>query len=378
MRVLLMPASYPPELGGVQTVSAALATYLHDGGHAVRVLTNRYPRTLPSSEVLDKVPVDRLPFLAPARRQLRAHRPDLFLAALYCYPAAARRLHRIVREFEPDVINVHFPVAMNSFVLRLRRHHPTRLVVSLHGDDVLGFGRRTPAEQRAFVAILRAADHLTACSAFLLDQARSIEPSIDAKSEVIHNGVDLMRFASPSGPVRRRRYVLSYGRQTFDKGCDLLIDAFTVVAPRFPDVDLLLAGDGVERSRLEQQAIDRGLTGRVTFYGRASPAQVVELLDDCELAVFPRRSEPFGIVALEAMAAGKAVLATSVGGLPEILPHPPNRLVEPTSEALAGALTDWLARPEDLRAAGIANRHNAAGYTWERALTSFERALAVR
>ncbi len=375
MRVLLLPSSYPPVLGGVQTVSAALASHLSAQGHMVRVLTNRYPRNLPPSEVLDGVSIDRFLFLIPALSQLRARRPDLFLAALYYFPTVSRGLDQIMRDFKPDVINVHFPLPMNPFVLRLRRRYPFRLVVSLHGDDVLGFTRRTPAERRTFVAILRAADRITVCSAYLLDQATQIEPSIAAKSEVVYNGVDLARFAEVPIYSARRRYILSYGRLTFQKGCDLLIDAFANVASQFPDIDLLLAGEGEERVKLELQAVDRGLTGRITFFGRATPAQVVELLNGAEFAVFPRRSEPFGIVALEAMAAGKAVLATRVGGLPEILAEPPNLLVEPSHEALTGALTAWLTRLDAIKAAGVQNRASAAAYTWDRALSQFERAL---
>lgn len=88
-----------------------------------------------------------------------------------------------------------------------------------------------------------------------------------------------------------------------------------------------MAGDGELQQALRAQAAQLGVHDRVYFLGRATPEQVVQLLNGAQFVVLPSRSEPFGIAAVEAMAAGKAVLATRVGGFPEVLPVPPNQLV---------------------------------------------------
>src|SRR5262245_14940853 len=97
MKVLLLPSSYVPVLGGLQTVAHELARQLLAQGHEVRVVTNRYPRRLPASETVDGVPVERWSFLRPAWGQLRHGRPDLFLASLYYYPTVRTRLARLLR-----------------------------------------------------------------------------------------------------------------------------------------------------------------------------------------------------------------------------------------------------------------------------------------
>src|SRR5215470_14146655 len=120
MRILLVPSTYPPVLGGVQTVTHNLAKHLLQRGHEVQVVTNRYPRSLPAQETLDGISVRRLLFLLPDLDSLRRRRADLFLASFYFYPLSLWRLRSLMRSFRPDVVNVHFPAQQTQFVLALR------------------------------------------------------------------------------------------------------------------------------------------------------------------------------------------------------------------------------------------------------------------
>src|SRR5690606_37416515 len=97
-------------------------------------------------------------------------------------------------------------------------------------------------------------------------------------------------------------------------------------------IDLLIAGDGEEKESLISKTQKLGLAGNIHFVGRASSDQVVQLLNGCRFVVVPSRQEPFGIVALEAMAARKPLLATAVGGLVELLEPTSACLVQPTVE----------------------------------------------
>jgi len=387
MRILLISSSYPPVLGGLQTVAHTLAQLLIRRGHDVVVVTNRYPRSLPAKEVLDGVPVRRLLFLYPRLRYFQARRPDLFLAGFYFFPLSLFHLSQLVKAFKPDVVNVHYPDSQNLFVLWLRRRYPFRLVVSLHGYEVEGFDRATSWDRRLLQQLLQEADVVTACSQYLLDRATSIEPSGAAKGRAIHNGIDPARFEDCTPHRHPRPYILAYGRLTYQKGFDLLLQAFRQVAPFHPKVDLIIAGNGEERTALETLCRQLGLNDRVAFYGRATPQEVVALLNGSEFVVVPSRWEPFGIVALEAMAAGKPVLATRVGGLPEFLADggrwtmddgPWTRedrhgtmLVEPTVEGLVTGLAEWLKRRDEVKALGEQNRERAAEHTWEQVVERY-------
>ncbi len=373
MRILLLSASYPPVLGGLQTVAHTLAQYVLERGHSVHVVTNRYPRSLPHGEIMDGVPVERLLFLWSEWRYLHQRRADLFLASWYYGPATLLRLVARMRSFRPDVVNVHFPDAQTPYVLWLRRHFRFRLVVSLHGDEVLRWTkdtqRGTKDEQRLrrLRTILREADAVTACSGWLLGKAEALEPSVARKGHVIHNGVDLARFEDRKRHPHPRPYILAYGRLSSVKGFDLLIDAFAQVQFVNPNLDLILAGTGEELNALRDRVHQLGLTQRIHFFGRATPEEVVQLLNGSCFVVVPSREETFGIVALEALAAGKPVLATRVGGLSEFLGQDEGTLlVEPNVEGLTNGLQTWLTYiDEAVTMPGERNRALAARYAQE-------------
>lgn len=409
MRILLMPAAYAPVLGGLETAAHALARHLTAQGHEAMVLTNRYPRTLKALETIDGIQVRRKLFLRPCLADLRNRRLDLWLASLYYYPATLRYVQRLVDAFCPDVVNVHFPDAQIPFVSRLRRKRAFKLVVSLHGHEILrwfgaengraGDGRlAASAANRALQElrmILKGADAVTACSRYLLDKAIALEPAVAGKGHVIHNGIDLERFEDKTPFAHPRPYVLAFGRLTYKKGFDLLLRAFARVAPAHPEVDLIVAGEGEEREALRAARRDLGLEGRVLFPGRADSAEVVRLLNGCLFVVVPSRSEPFGLTALEALAAGKPVLATRVGGMPEFLgeeeslkPRGENRLpqvrgpaatsfstptteagqrtmlVEPTAAALSEGLRRWLALRAEFASHQEPDRCWPSCHTW--------------
>lgn len=409
MRILIAPHSYPPVLGGLQTVAHAVARQLLRRGHEVQVATNRYPRRLAPRDVQDGVPVRRWIFMKPTMNQLRGRRPDLFLASLYCHPASLMRFQRLVRSFRPEVVNVHFPDGQIAAVLQARRSFSFRLVVSLHGHDVERFerearrgdARRSPYDRTALSDLLRKADAVTACSQNLLDKAARFEPSVAGKGVAIPNGVDPDRFADKVKHSHPRPYLFACGRLNRTKGFDLLLEAFSLAAADGPPVDLIVAGDGEERAALQVQSERLGLAERVRFLGRATPEQVVQLLNGCSFVVIPSRSETFGIVALESLAAGKPILATRVGGLCQLLAEfnaaaaarrrkkegeatlavgereAAVMMVEPDVGDLAGGLRNWLSRRCSPTVDASDRAHVLEQYSWDRVAQRYEEALAA-
>ena len=416
MRVLLIASSYAPLAGGVQTVTHDLARHLIRKGHKVQVVTNHYPRSLPVKETIDGVAVERLLFLTPDLDSLLQKRPDLFLASLFVYPYNLRRLRAIMHRFRPHIVNVHFPDHQIPFVLALRDEFDGRLIVSLHGHDIervvmdhaVQNGSRLSRSGRwcyrrsltKLRSILIEADAVTACSQYLLDKAIKVEPSIAGKGRAIHNGIDLTRFRNKTTHVLGRPYILALGRLVRVKGFDMLLDAFARTESE--ETDLIIAGDGEERRALENQTRQLKLEKRVHFFGSATPEEAVCLLNGCRFVVIPSRLESFGIVALEAMAAGKPVLATRVGGLPELLAEVQRQvgdglgpsssavqvskgegddvisqfatLVEPNREALAKGLSKLL--HSFLHGNSFA-KPRVERYSWERVVNDYEAVMAV-
>ena len=312
--------------------------------------------------MIDGIPVQRWLFLRPSAESLRRGRLDLSAAFLYFYPATLLRLRRLLQTFKPDVVNLHFPDCQISYVLWARKRFAFRLVVSLHGDEIEHW-TPTKLHPRGGLTrlrrILREADAVTACSRYLMFQAIKVESSIAQKAHVIQNGLDRERFYDQSCYRHTRPYVLAYGRLVYKKGFDLLLQAFAQIAHRHPGLDLIIAGEGEEKEQLHTLSMQCGIGDRVYFYGRASQEEIVRLLNGCRLAAVPSRQEPFGIAALEANAAGRPLLATRVGGLPEAAERGDAvNLVSPTVEGIAAGLNEALSSGID---AAIGNRRNGHG-----------------
>jgi 1,4-alpha-glucan branching enzyme len=192
------------------------------------------------------------------------------------------------------------------------------------------------------------------------------------RGTVVHNGVGLEAFESGPGWIHTAPYFLGIGRIVAQKGFYELIKAYA--ASGVTEVDLLLAGDGPDMERLCRLRDQLGLCGKVHFLGRAGRPAVHSLMRGATGVVVPSLLEPFGIVSLEAMAAGKALLASSVGGIPEVVPRGNGvRLVPPGDvDALAEGLC-WLKSGASGDCAEALRRH-AMRFVWPRIA---ERYLAV-
>lgn len=319
MRNFIIASRYFPHRGGVETVVNQVSVQLVQSGHSVAIVTSRYPRTLPRRETLDGIPVTRLFFLYPQLAYLKTGRLDLWVAGVVFFPWTLLQLALLLRAYKPDVVNLHYLGAPGLFVWILHRLFRFRLVVSLHGGDVDGEPYRSRFNRWLFRAVLARADAITACSRALLDQAMQLAPDIEPKTRVIHNGVDTELFATAEPYSHPRPYILAVGQLLRHKGFADLIAAYAQAQRDLAGFDVLIAGNGPERQSLEMQAVTEKLNGRIHFLGAVGRERVASLMRGAAAIVISSRREPFGIVALEAMASGRPIIATPVGGLVEAL-----------------------------------------------------------
>jgi glycosyltransferase involved in cell wall biosynthesis len=382
VRILLVTGRYYPHRGGLETVVHNLAREFNRTGHDVMIVTNRYPRTLPAAEVIDGIQVQRMQFLYPQMRFLREKRLDLLMASLWFVIFTSWTLLLAIRQFKPDVINLHYVGAPGFFLSMLHSFWRFPWVVSLHGGDVDGEPRLSRQGKRLFERVTRRADVITACSRDLARQAEALSPAVEKKLRVIHNGVDARRFATAPRYRHDQPYVAAVGQLASHKGFDLLVDAFANVAGAHGGVDLIIAGDGECRKELIAQVQERKLSERVHFLGRVDEPTVASIMAGSLFVAVPSKREPFGIVALEAMAAGRPVLATPVGGIPEFLPNGVNRQVKPDRESWTAALSDLLDKSQGGRLEGEANKAVAERFNWRevagRYLDAYAAAMAAQ
>lgn len=359
-RVALVPSAFHPSLGGVEELTGQLALELGRRGVSTVICTNRWPRNLPESELWKGIPLHRLPFRMP----MGGLRSSLSFAL--SHKRVLERMISLLRAQNVQVIHVQcvstnaWYAAQAALVLRVP------LVVSMQGErtlDACGVYQRHPIFNRILLRVLSEASHVTGCSRAVLRDASSYSGILSPnRASVLYNGVGDDCFTAGSKWSHPRRYLLAYGRLVPQKGFACLLRAFACAGLK--ETDLILAGDGPEMSELQRLAQDLQVRERVLFPGRAERPVVAELLRGAHGVVVPSLREPMGIVTLEAMAAGRPLLASGVDGITEVAPAGEDvRHVPPGDvDALKNGLR-WL----DQRPCGfesLANKKHALNFSW--------------
>jgi glycosyltransferase involved in cell wall biosynthesis len=255
------------------------------------------------------------------------------------YLRLARATRAASRRLKPDVVYAHFLVP-TGLIGALAGGAP--LVVTAHGRDVRNVGW-LPGIGAATRFVARRAVAIIAVSDYLRRELEAKVPEARGKTEVVDSGVDLERFMVQPGPAGPPRY-LCVGSLIQRKNVLRLASAFE----RLGEGTLTFVGDGPLRGQLEgRPGIE--LTGALP-YDRI-PAQIAAAHVVCQ----PSLIEPFGQAVLEAMACGRSVVATRIGGPPEFVPSEAGMLVDPVDEdALVEALRSAAALPCPNRAARAA------------------------
>lgn len=363
MNVALFASAFHPHIGGVEELVRQLAHTYRRKGHGAIVVTNRWPPTLPEFEEFEGIPVYRFAMRTPGG-SLRERAKYQFHRA-----ATERRMLDVLRRYAVDLIHVQCVSANGYYAQVARRALRLPLVVTAQGERTMDAGRiyqRSAYMNRMLCALLAEADHITACSRHTLDDLETwYGQPFGARAGVVYNGIDLSSFERASPYPHPRPYLLGIGRHVPQKGFDVLLQAFAQASQT--SHDLLLAGDGPERPTLERLSADLGLGERVRFIGRADRPMAVSLFAGCSFFVLPSRQEPQGIVNLEAMAAGKAILASRVGGVPEIVQDGKTGLLFPAgdADALAEAIERLTADAALRQRLGAAGRERAQAFDWD-------------
>ena len=285
-------------------------------------------------------------FVAQLERALSERGHEIELAVLDSRTGGKRRYATLAvgtlqaaRRFRPDVVYAHFLVP-SGLIGALASRAP--LVVTAHGRDVRNVGsirgmatltRRTVARAAAVIAV----------SDYLRRELEAKVPEARGKTEVIDSGVDLERFRVEPAPADGPRF-LCLGALSERKNVVRLADAFAQVG----DGTLTFVGDGPLRPRLEGRA-------NVELAGAVGHDEIPKRIAQSHVVCQPSLIEPFGQAVLEAMACGRSVVATRIGGPPEFVPPDAGVLVDPLDvEALAHALRQAAALPSPNQAARAA------------------------
>jgi glycogen(starch) synthase len=391
MRILQVAWEFPPVIeGGLGRHVAKLSAGLAAAGHEVHVLT----RGPVASEEVDGVHVHRVE-IPPFTRDM-----DAFMAWVDELNARlAARGAELLEANHFDLIHSH-DWMVSAAGQELAAAVPAPWLVTVHATE---FGRHngwvhTHPQREIHLTerrMVRATGHVICCSEYMAGHVRRVFGVADSHVSAIPNGVDPVELIPAPGTdlaaVRAtyarpdERLVLMVGRLVYEKGFQVALDALATLAAGpsareggsperaarpggLPRIRFVLAGTGTAEADLHAQAAALGLSADGAFLGRVDDDLLHALYAVADVCVVPSLYEPFGIVPLEAMAAGCPVVVSDTGGLREVIATRNERpaVVVPPDDpaALAAGLAAVLGdagRREAMRRAG---RAHAAGFDW--------------
>jgi glycogen(starch) synthase len=335
MHVLMLSWEYPPVvIGGLGRHVPALAGRLAAQGHDVVVLSrqpdNTDAVTHPSTdEVIDGVRVVRVAEDPPHLEFAR----DLVAWTLGMGHAMVRAGLALVRGWRPDVVHAHdWLVAHAAIALAADAGVP--LIATIHATEAgrhSGWLSDTLNQQVHSVEwwLANAADEVITCSSAMRAEVAQLFDLDTEAITVLHNGIEPHRWRRVRRAdlqAARSRHapdgaplLLFFGRLEWEKGVQDLLAALPRIRATHPGARLVIAGEGRHAAPLVEQARRLRVRRAVHFSGHLPDSELAALLAAADAVVLPSRYEPFGLVALEAAAAGAPLVASTVGGLGEVV-----------------------------------------------------------
>jgi L-malate glycosyltransferase len=294
-------------------------------------------------------------------------------ATIYPYSGSSYYVFRApqaalaARAFKPNILHVHYAYGFGLWGL-LSRIHP--MIVSVWGSEITEAG--TSKLTRAVVGrVLHQANWVTATSHYLAEETCRIFPDVQKKLSIIPFGVDIPE-SCPPFPKHRESLRLCFikgHRPVY--GPDILIRAIEKVVQNNSYVELSIAGEGEITNELKEMVNTRGLASHVKFVGYIPNYRIFPFIQEHDVMIMPSIQESFGVAAVEASACGRPVIASRVGGVPEIILNGhTGLLVAPGSvDELAAAILKFANEPSLLESMGKAAyeyvKHN---FTLEKSL----------
>lgn len=285
-----------------------------------------------------------------------------------------------VKSLAPDILHVHSAAGFGfwSQFCRIRK-----TIVSLWGSDILSFGT-TLLGKHIMRRTLSSAIAISATSQFLSRETVKSFPFVKERIGVIPFGVEPQpaSFAWPIAPPFKL-CMLKADREIY--GAEHALEAISELTKTNHEIELTLLRCGKNEKNLRRKVSEKNLHGLVTFAGTLPHKEISRFLGQHHALLMPSLSESFGVAALEAQAAGRPVIATDVGGIPEVvLPDRTGILVPPANpEALGAAVKTLSESPPLCRRYGEAGRKfTAEKFPWRRSLeqmdTLYQKVLHAR
>ncbi len=342
MNIMLVTPWRPSLTGGISTVVARLTGEFQKKGHNITIFVAGQENRLRQIETLGAIPVYGMYLRSPVSSQ---HPLRAMLMCCMWFPITMMQLIWLARRKRLDAILIQYPLPAMFYFGILKHLFGGILFVTYQGNDAHDLSLWDLREQRLVRFLLEKADLVLGVSRTLLVKVESVLQGVHIRrSRLLPNGAPL----DVIGTVETGEadtdlppdYLLTAGHLIHRKGIDIVIAALQEAKRRGVILQLVVAGDGPERESLMRQSHEQGVSDQVRFLGNQSHRQVLGLMKSCLAFVLASRAEGMPLVIAEAMACGKAVIASNVDGVPEIVQNGTTGILVPEEdpESLASGL----------------------------------------
>ncbi|NUN11733.1 glycosyltransferase family 4 protein [Candidatus Micrarchaeota archaeon] len=378
MKILMLNLFYPPYQGGTEKHLREVCTRLVKKNFEVTVLSSALPYARTREEVVNGVRLVRSPGIVLNKTPVPIPPP------VPLNPTHLFDLHREAKN--ADVVHIHNRFAYNLLDLFLVKKilHGKKLSLTLHNARPQGIDLVTDffggAYDDLFVSSLfKNCDRIGGVSQNTLDI--TLPKKLKYKTQVIYNGVDVKKYNPKNKPGSKKelfgdKMILTVCRLMEQKGLKYLLNAFKRVLADEPKAMLVIVGRGPLLDHLRNEAKQLGVESRVFFEPRQlAEEELLEYYSACKVFALPSLWEPFGMVFVEAMAHGKPVVGTKIGGIPEIVSSDSGFLVPPRDHViLAERILELLSDNSLNKKMGYAARRVVEKkFTWDNTADSYKR-----
>lgn len=357
-----------PKMGGLETIAYTVAKNLHASGeYKVSIITSNYDGTGYRKDIVDGMTVHRLPI---------SFRISNTPINLFWYSW----VKKILTEENTDIVQTHSPVPfLVDVAVKAAKDKGIPVVVTYHSgsmkkgqlllDSIIGV-----YEAYFLRKLFQRADAIVAVAQNFIQRKF---PEFLSKTHVIPTGVDLQRFHQTSVPTAELvAFVGRIEHSSAWKGIDQLIKAMAIVIKHRPQAQLILIGGGDAIESYRQQARVLGIEDALLTPGPQYGLDLVEAYQKAMVVVLPSTSdsEAFSVALVEAMASGRPVIGTRIGGTPEVITDQHDGLLVPAKdpEALAVAIERVLVDHSFAQRLGDAGAAKAQGFAWELQISKYK------
>lgn len=251
---------------------------------------------------------------------------------------------QIMHSKQPEILHTHWLIPQGLIGALLHRFIKIPHIATIHGSD-MNILKRYPILYPIGRFITHNSSLITVNSNYMKQQLLAVSPDCERKTRIIPMGINPGQFMSNSFKDMKKHYstdhlILTVGRLIDLKGFHYLIDAMSIIIEKYPDVKLLIIGSGPQRDYLMHRANRIGLKDQIFFLGNISRNDLPKYYQSADVFVLPSINiggitEAFGVVLLEAMAAGCPVIGSNVGGIPDIIKDGENGFLVPEQDPVA-------------------------------------------